>query len=242
MMVYRFRRQFNTHARRVRGKFKNNDQEVWTMFTNRIKKRVTCVMMAGIFLFTVLGCATDQYEQNTGAAVGGATGAAVGGVIGGIVGEKHGDATTGAVIGGLLGALAGAAIGHYAYDRVRTEDAAQKQYGYNYDQTQTALVRIENASVTPNIVKAGGTINLMATYTVLAEQGVMMNVMETREIRYNGELTGRPQVTLQKQGGTYTSQIPVTLATDAKPGKYTVLTTIQVGQNSDARETSFTIR
>ena len=212
------------------------------MSTRKPKKIIT-FMVIGIFLLPLFGCATsDQYEQHKGATVGGATGAAVGGVIGGIVGEKHGDATTGAVIGGLLGALAGAAIGHYAYDRVRTEDAAQKQYGYNYDQTQTALVRIENASVTPNIVKAGGTINLMATYTVLTEQGAMMNVMETREIRYNGELTGRPQVTLQKQGGTYTSQIPVTLATNAKPGKYTVLTIIQVGQNSDARETSFTIK
>ena len=212
------------------------------MFMDKIKSRLVCLVTSGIFLFTVLGCATDQYEQNTGAAVGGATGAAVGGVIGGIVGEKHGDATTGAVIGGLLGALAGAAIGHYTYDRVRNEEAAQKQYGYNYDQSQTALVRIENASVTPNIVKPGGTINLMATYTVLTEQGAMMNVMETREIRYNGELTGRPQVTLQKQGGTYTSQIPVTLPTNANSGKYTVLTIIQVGQNSDARETSFTVK
>ncbi|HPJ95879.1 MAG TPA: hypothetical protein PK022_01125 [Syntrophales bacterium] len=209
---------------------------------DKIKSRLVCLVTSGIFLFTVLGCATDQYEQNTGAAVGGATGAAVGGVIGGIVGEKHGDATTGAVIGGLLGALAGAAIGHYTYDRVRNEEAAQKQYGYNYDQSQTALVRIENASVTPNIVKPGGTINLMATYTVLTEQGAMINVMETREIRYNGDLTGRPQVTLQKQGGTYTSQIPVTLPTNANPGKYTVLTIIQVGQNSDARETSFTVK
>ncbi len=212
------------------------------MFMDKIKSRLVCLVTSGIFLFTVLGCATDQYEQNTGAAVGGATGAAVGGVIGGIVGEKHGDATTGAVIGGLLGALAGAAIGHYTYDRVRNEEAAQKQYGYNYDQSQTALVRIENASVTPNIVKPGGTINLMATYTVLTEQGAMINVMETREIRYNGDLTGRPQVTLQKQGGTYTSQIPVTLPTNANPGKYTVLTIIQVGQNSDARETSFTVK
>ncbi len=223
-------------------KIKNNDLEVWTMFMDKIKSRLVCLVTSGIFLFTVLGCATDQYEQNTGAAVGGATGAAVGGVIGGIVGEKHGDATTGAVIGGLLGALAGAAIGHYTYDRVRNEEAAQKQYGYNYDQSQTALVRIENASVTPNIVKPGGTINLMATYTVLTEQGAMINVMETREIRYNGDLTGRPQVTLQKQGGTYTSQIPVTLPTNANPGKYTVLTIIQVGQNSDARETSFTVK
>ena len=211
------------------------------MFAKNMKKKVTCFMMAGIFVLTLAGCATDQYEQHRGATVGGATGAAVGGVIGGVIGEKTGNTMKGVVIGGLLGGLAGAAIGHYAYDRVRDEEAAQKQYGYNYDQAQATLVRIENASVTPNIVKAGGTINLMATYTVLAQQGATMNVVETREIRYNGDLTGRPQVTVQKQGGTYTSQIPVTLAADAKPGKYTVLTTIQVGPNSDAREASFTI-
>lgn len=212
------------------------------MFSKRMRKKVTCFVMAGIFLLTLFGCATYQYEQNKGAVIGGASGAAVGGVIGGVIGEKSGNTMTGVVIGGLLGGLAGAAIGHYAYDRVRTEEAAQKQYEYNYDQAQTALVRVENASVTPNIVKAGGTINLMATYTVLAQQGETMNVVETREIRYNGELIGRPQVSVQKQGGTYASQIPVTLAADAKAGKYTVLTTIQVGPNSDAREAFFTIK
>jgi hypothetical protein len=212
------------------------------MFSKRMKKKVTCCFMAGIFLLTLIGCATDQYEQHKGAAVGGATGAAVGGVIGGVIGNQSGNTATGAVIGGVLGALAGAAIGHYAYDQVRTEEAAQKQYGYDYDQAKTALIRVENTSVTPSITKAGGTINLMATYTVLAQQGATMDVMESREIRYNGELVGRPQVTVQKQGGTYTSQIPVTLAADAQAGKYIVLTTIQVGSNSDAREASFTIK
>lgn len=211
------------------------------MFAKNLKKPACFIIMI-IFLVTLFGCATDQYEQNKGAVVGGATGAAVGGVIGSVIGEKHGDMATGAVIGGLIGGLAGAAIGHYAYDRVRTEEEAQKQYGYNYDQAQTALVRIENTSVTPSIVNAGGTINLTATYTVLAQQGAVLNITETREIRFNGALVGRPQVTVQKQGGTYTSQIPVTLATDAKVGKYVVLTTIQVGPNSDARETSFTIK
>jgi hypothetical protein len=213
------------------------------MFMNRIQKKVACLIITGVFLVSLFGCATsDQYEQHKGAAVGGATGAAVGGVIGGVIGEKSGNTMTGVVLGALIGGLAGAAIGHYAYDQVRSEDQAQEQYGYNYDQAQTALVRVESASASPNVVKAGATINLMATYTVLAEQGATMSVTETREIRYNGDLVGRPQITVQRMGGTYTSQIPLTLATDAKAGKYTVLTTIQVGNNSDARETSFTIK
>lgn len=212
------------------------------MFSKRMRKKVICFVMAGIFLLTLLGCATDQYEQNKGAVIGGASGAAVGGVIGGVIGHQSGNTAAGVVIGGLLGALGGAAIGHYAYDRVRTEEAAQKQYDYNYDQAQTALVRVENASVTPNTVYAGNTVNLAVTYTVLAQQGATMDVVETREIRYRGELTGRPQVTVQRQGGTYTSKVPVVLPTDAKAGTYTVLTTIQVGTNSDAREASFTIK
>jgi len=211
------------------------------MSAKSMKKKV-CFMVVGIFVLTLFGCATDQYEQHKGAVIGGASGAAIGGVIGGVVGDKTGDKTTGVVIGGLLGGLAGAAIGHYAYDRVRTEEAAQEQYGYNYDQAQTTLVRIESAAVSPSIVKAGDTVNLTATYTVLAQQGATMNVVETREIRYNGELTGRPQVTVQRQGGTYTSKIPLTLAANAKAGKYAVLTIIQVGSNSDARETSFAIK
>jgi hypothetical protein len=212
------------------------------MSSKRMKKKVTCFVMAGIFLLTLFGCATDQYEQNKGAVIGGASGAAVGGAIGGVIGHQSGNTATGVVIGGLLGALGGAAIGHYAYDRVRTEEAAQKQYDYNYDQAQTALVRVENASVTPNTVYAGNTVNLAVTYTVLAQQGATMDVVETREIRYRGELTGRPQVTVQRQGGTYTSKVPVVLPADAKAGTYTVLTTIQVGTNSDAREASFTIK
>jgi len=216
-------------------------QEEKMMSAKNLKKTV-CIMIAGIFALTLFGCATDQYEQHKGAVIGGATGAAVGGVIGGAIGERTGNTTTGAVIGGVLGALAGAAIGHYAYDQVRTEEAAREQYGYRYDQAQTTLVRIESTTASPGIVKAGDTVNLAATYTVLAQPGATMNVVETREIRYNGELTGRPQVTVQRQGGTYTSKIPLTLAANAKPGKYTVLTTVQVGTNSDARETSFTVK
>ncbi len=208
----------------------------------KTRKKVLCLAIIGIFITSMLGCATDRYEQHKGAVIGGASGAAVGGVIGGAIGERTGDTMTGVVIGGLLGALAGAAIGHYVYDRVRSEEAARQQYGYSYDQAQATLVRIENSSVSPSTARPGDTINLTATYTVLGQQGVVMNVVETREIRFNGELTGRPQVTVQRQGGTYTSQIPLTLTPSAKTGRYTVLTTIQVGTNSDARETTFTIQ
>src|SRR4030067_857327 len=62
----------------------------------------------------------------------------------------------------------------------------------------------------------GGTIDLSTPYTVLGPQGATMEVTETREIRHKGELTGKPQVTVQRQGGTYTSRGPLTLTAGPK--------------------------
>jgi hypothetical protein len=38
-----------------------------------------------------------------------------------------------------------------------------------------------------------------------------MEVIETREIRHAGGLLGKPQMTVQRKGGTYTSRLPLTL-------------------------------
>ena len=66
-----------------------------------------------------------------------------------------------------------------------------------------------------------------------------MDVTETREVRLDGELEGKPQVTVRRRGGTYDSKVPLVIPQDAPRGKYVVTTTIQSGQSSDTRETSF---
>ncbi|MCX5884784.1 MAG: glycine zipper domain-containing protein [Proteobacteria bacterium] len=212
---------------------------LWTIM---IRKAVAMVMLIGFSTFTMVSCASERYQQNKGAVIGGGTGAVAGGAIGGVIGAQSGHTGTGVVIGSLLGALAGAAIGHYAYDQKRTEEAAKQQYAYDYNQQQATLVRVEDAFASPSTIKRGGTIELSTTYTVLGPQGATMEVTETREIHHGGELTGRPQVTVQRQGGTYTSRVPLTLTADAQKGTYTVTASIQSGSSSDSREFTFTVQ
>ena len=212
---------------------------LWTIM---IRKSVAIVMLIGFSTFSLASCASERYQENKGAAIGGGAGAVAGGTLGGVIGAQSGNTGTGVVIGSLLGALAGAAIGHYGYDQKRTEEEAQQQYDYNYNQSETILVRIEDAFTSPTTVARGGTIELSTTYTILGPQGATMDVTETWEIRKGAELTGRPQVTVQRKGGTYTSRVPLTLATNAQTGSYTVQASIQSGSSSDAKEFTFTVK
>ena len=170
-------------------------------------------------------------------------GAVAGGTLGGVIGAQSGNTGTGVVLGSLLGALAGAAIGHYGYDQKRTEEEAQQQYNYNYNQSETILVRIEDAFASPTTVSRGGTIELSTTYTILGPQGATMDVTETREIRKGAELTGKPQVTRAEEGGERTRHgFPLTLATNAQTGTYTVQASIQSGSSSDSKDFTFTVK
>jgi hypothetical protein len=172
---------------------------------------------------------------------GGGAGVAPGGAVGEVIGAQSGHTGAGIVIGSLLGALAGAGIGHYAYNQKRTEAAAKEQYAYDYNQSKANLVRIDEVFASPGTVRLGGTVDLSTTYTVLGPQGATMEVIETREIRHGGELVGKPQVAVQRQGGTYTSRVPLTLPGIGRRGIYNVYATIQSGGSSDSREFAFTV-
>ena len=206
------------------------------------RRAVAMVMLVGFSTFILVSCASEQYQQNQGAIIGAGAGAATGGTVGGIIGAQSGHTGAGIAIGGLLGALAGAGIGHYAYDQKRTEAAAKQQYAYDYNQSKASLVRIDGVLASPGTVRQGGTVDLSTTYTVLGPQGATMEVIETREIRHRGELVGKPQVTVQRQGGTYTSRVPLTLPGGGQRGVYNVYATIQSGGSSDSREFTFTVQ
>jgi hypothetical protein len=76
----------------------------------------------------------------------------------------------------------------------------------------------------------GGTVNLLVTYTVLLPQADRaVAVRETREVRHNGALVANPTTQFQRQGGTFTSAMPVTLPSTAGRGLYEVTTTVTEG-------------
>lgn len=193
-----------------------------------------------IFLLSGLsGCANIPSEHTgaaTGAGIGAATGAAAGAIFG-----KEGSKTSAAVWGGLVGGLIGGAVGHYSYDVKKNQ--AETAKSYNYQPSMGTVLRIENVTATPETVNAGTPVDLKMTYAVLTPSvETETNVTETREIRYQGELVGRPEVNVTRRGGTYTSSIPLLLPSTAKKGRYNVLTTVQAQNVKDSRETSFSVQ
>jgi len=203
-----------------------------------MKTKVISVIVILSFLFTLFGCASIPEEHKgaaTGAAVGGATGAVAGALLGG-----KGAKTETAILGGLAGALVGGLIGHYAYDTKKTkEETAQK---YNYQSSMGTMVRLEEVSALPATVKPGDKVDLKATYALLESADQDINITETREIKVGGELVGKPEVNVVRRGGTYSSTVPLFLPSDAKPGTYSVITTVQTQTAKDSKETSFTVK
>jgi hypothetical protein len=201
-------------------------------------RKIISITVILTFFTGVFGCASLT-EENKGAATGAGIGAVTGAVAGTLLGAK-GAKTEMAILGGLAGALAGGAIGHYAYDQKRTKDETAKKY--NYNSSQGNVIRIEDFSVVPATAKPGDTIELKMTYALLGVgAGKEVNISEIREIRYEGEIFGKPQVNVSRTG-TYVSTIPVTLPNDVKRGKYNVITTVQSPYASDSKEASFQIK
>ena len=203
-----------------------------------MKKRIVSILVISAFISALISCAT--VEEHKGAATGAAVGAATGAVAGAVLGSK-GHKTETAIIGGLVGALVGGAIGHYAFDAKRTREETAKRYDY---QTSTGtMVRIENVSAVPDNVSPGEKVELKITYAVLApDPQSVISITETREIRREGELVGKPEVNVSHNGGTYTSSIPIFMPSDAKKGRYNAIMTVQTQNAKDSKETTFYVK
>ena len=202
-------------------------------------RRIISVAVIVMFLTGIFGCASIP-EEHKGAATGAGVGAATGALAGALLGSS-GAKTEMAIVGGLLGALAGGAIGHYAYDQKRTKDETAKKY--DYKPSEGTVIRIEDVSISPSVAKPGDKVAMKMTYAVLGvATGKELEITETREIRYQGEMYGKPQISVSRSDGTYSSSIPLTLPADAKKGKYSVVMTVQGPTVSDSKETSFQIQ
>ncbi len=178
---------------------------------------VTALALVMVTTIGLSGCETVREHKTT--AIGAGAGAAAGTAAGAVIGKD----VTGAVVGGLLGALAGGAVGYYVERKDRDRSSAATAVGYN---GQDEVVRVDQVSASPASVQPGGTVNLSATYTILTPGNQTVNVTETREVRYNGQLVANPSTTVQRADGTYTSQLPITLPATAPRGTYEYTTTV----------------
>lgn len=205
-----------------------------------MKKHIIETLAMLVLILSVQGgCATLPEEHKgatTGAGIGAATGALAGAVLAG-----EGSRTQGAILGGLAGALIGGVIGNYTVDQKRNAEDTSNRYGYQ--SSAGVLIRIESTSISPASIYPGDRVDLKASYALMAPQrDTRIAVTEIREIRFNGELVGKPEVSATHIPGTYDSNVPLFLANDAKRGTYQVITTVRTSESSDSRETSFTVR
>jgi len=144
-----------------------------------------------------------------------------------------------AVLGGLIGALVVGTIGHYAYDQQRSREETVQTY--NYKDSYGTVQAIENAAASPQSVNPGEAVNINMTYALINPKG-SLPIREIREITHNGQIVGKPEVTVQRSAGTYTSTVPIRLPDSAAKGTYQVKTIVQAENVKDTKITSFTVR
>jgi outer membrane lipoprotein SlyB len=195
-------------------------------------------LVAVIFLFSA--CATERQSEYT--ATGTGIGAVTGAALGAILGSFGGHAGEGAVIGTIFGGLAGASIGNNEYHMQRSEELAARQYDYDEARARADLVRIEDAYADPKTVEPGDTVNLVSTFTVLTPYRRLALVHEVREVRNDtGEIIGKPEVTIRREGGTWTSSMPLKIPENARPGRYRVTTIVETDSAGDTRDFAFNV-
>jgi len=204
-----------------------------------MKRTATALLLSVLLVTGTAGCASQRHARYT--ATGAGIGAVTGGILGGVIGSMSGRSAEGVVIGSILGGLMGASVGSAEYHQQRTYEAAAEHYSYDREKARRDLVRIEDASSDPRVVHPGEEITLSVTYTVLSRWRSGTEVHEVREIKKEGDLVGRPEVTVNRQGGTWSSSIPIRLPDDAQPGTYVVTNIIETEDAGDVRESTFRV-
>jgi hypothetical protein len=200
-----------------------------------MRTKIFSVVVGFIMISLLASCQTIMTEH-PGAAVGAGAGATTGAVAGDLIGKGVGAV----ILGGLLGGLGGGLIGNYAYDVPRNREQTVSEY--NYNSSQGTILRIENASALPHIVRPGEVVDLRMTYAVLTPVSYEeINLTEIREIEHNGQLVGNPEIREERTGGTYSTTVPLRLPPDARRGEYKVRYIVESRNASDTMVAYFRV-
>ena len=194
----------------------------------------TAIKLISVCLLLVGGC--DFLKEHEKAAIGVGAGAAGGAIIGGIAGGRKG-----AIYGGLIGALAGGAIGAYLDYKDKDAETTNKEKQYTPD--QGVRIDLERSAAKPDSVALGDKVNLQMTYALMApDTARMLDVTEQRVVTLNDKKLAETQVTVSRTPGTYTSEIPITLPSDAEKGTYKFEGTVSVDGKTQRMVSTFVVQ
>ena len=204
-----------------------------------MRKFVSLGVIAALFLSILSGCAAQNggVREHQGAAIGAGAGAVGGAVVGGLLGGKRG-----AVAGGLLGALAGGLLGNYRDEREKNLEETRRAHT-DYNAARGTRLKIERLRTTPTTAAPGDTVEIQLTYAVLTpREDVMVPVRESREILFEGSKVGEASVDIEREGGTWRSIVSITLPSNARPGNYRVVASVESrGGGKDTEEITFRV-
>ncbi|MCX7114265.1 MAG: hypothetical protein NTX45_30180 [Proteobacteria bacterium] len=194
----------------------------------------------------MLGCATQQgNDQLMGAGAGAAGGAALGCLTGFIAGGSASSCGTGAAIGAAAGAVVGwgaVKLSQYQASQVRAPADDQRMYGLTKP-VDTTQVKIRKGTVTPRTVKPGDSVTLFTDYSVmLPPKSPSTQVAESWILQKDGKVLAElPQKSTDRAPGGWNADAMIPIPSNAALGTYVVEHKVQAGTSYDTDESTFVV-
>lgn len=112
----------------------------------------------------------------------------------------------------------------------------------NYCPTGGCVIRLDRVSVTPLRARAGDTMLLSTSYTLLTPEQIAIPVSISREIFFQGKSLGKTRSTdTRTLNGSFDQEVNFQLPANAAPGDYTLVTIVSTGYGQDQKKVNFRV-
>jgi outer membrane protein OmpA-like peptidoglycan-associated protein len=178
-------------------------------------KKTVILIVASLFVASVVGCSSMSRTQK-----GGAAGAATGAVIGGVIGSQTGNTAAGAIIGAAVGGAAGAYIGHYMDEQA--EEMERDLEGATVERIGEGIKITFDSGLLFDVDKAALKPKSEENLTNLA---VILNKYEDTEVLLEGhtDATGTEEHNLELSRARAQSVANYLEGQQVKPTRFTIM-------------------
>ncbi len=108
--------------------------------------------------------------------------------------------------------------------------------------TGGCVLKLNQVEVRPARAHQGDTLTLTTVYTILTPEQQALPVTITRVILFQGKALGQTKsIDSGKLNGSWTQVVDFTLPADARPGVYTLRTTVATGYGAAQKDASFEV-
>jgi len=112
----------------------------------------------------------------------------------------------------------------------------------NYCPTGGCVIRLDSVSVKPARARAGDTLLLTTSYTLLTPEQVAIPISIIREIFFQGKSLGKTKsLETRRLNGAWDQEVNFSLPANAAAGDYTLVTSINTGYGQDQKTIQFRV-